>query len=92
MGKNTAGTKFATLISATFNKLRDNPIISSDPTQFISAITASLRYGATTCASIVIAPWYTNTDTAESITPTPSVAPNTTDEIASNTDLRYSIS
>ena len=52
IGTNTAGTRFITLIFVTPSIFVANATINSDPTQVISAITASPpRYGSSTDAS-----------------------------------------
>ncbi len=56
IGMKIANIKSITLILVTFSRFNPIARISSDPTQVISAIAASLSTGASVCASSVIAP------------------------------------
>ena len=57
MGMKTAGSRLPTRTLNRPNMLIAMPTISSPPTADISVTTASVRNGATYCASSAIAPW-----------------------------------
>ena len=56
IGKNIAGIYFITFNLVTLSIFIPRPIINNDPTQVISAITISLKYGEINCANNVILP------------------------------------
>mgnify|MGYP003474222181 CR=1 FL=1 len=69
-----------------------SPMIITLPTQFISAMTGSVKNGSINCAKRVILPWYKNKRLAESITPTPSVEAKIMAATKSSMDFAYKVS
>ena len=67
--------------------LRLMATIMTEPQQVSSAMAASDRTGARTCASRTIAPWKTRTNPAEHRTPMPSVTDSMQEEMQSSSDL-----
>ena len=82
-----AGTKSITFIFVTPIIFKPSANISILPTQVISATTASVSTGASSPASSVMAPWYTNTLTADRPTPIPRLAVRTMAEMPSRSDF-----
>ena len=91
MGRNAAGRKFATLISVIFSMFM--PMASSNklPAHTISAITASVRRGASALAAKLNAASYANTHTPENGTPMPYVVAITMTTTISIRALAYNV-
>ena len=82
-----AGTRFITLIFVRPSIFKDRATMSSDPTQVISAMTASPKKGERTEASREMLPWYKSSAAAEKATPTPKEEAKTIELMPSSRDL-----
>ena len=81
-----------TLIFVRFSMFRARAAISSEPTQVISAMTASPSRGERKEASREMLPWYKNNAAAEKATPMPREEAKTMELMPSSRDLAWRVS